>query len=275
MGLPVLAHVLRWSARVGVLTLSVFAGIGKGNPDSDGRAKCARHFVEHCFFEGNTTEEELAECVADYVPSGFTARLPTEHEVINSFYPDELAFPISHFELGLRLPLWPEIRQMLKYYGAVPAQLNPNAIAMMVALVCYLRRERIKFNLTVFRKLFSYKATPDGGAFFGGSLIKVRKVANKHHNWMTKIVFINGDLGNVPFSPQQKDEEVYRSPSVSGNDADLHKLFLHKDFEVAHSAEASTPSCSCPQVKVCLDSPCFHWTRREGQQNRKLTKFFL
>ncbi|KAK8914550.1 IAA-amino acid hydrolase ILR1-like 3 [Platanthera zijinensis] len=124
--------------------------------------------------------------------------------------------------------------QILKYFGAVPAQLNSNAIAMMVAFACYLRRERIEFNLTVFRKLFSYKATPDGVAFFDGSSIKVREVANKNHHWMTKIAFIKGDLGNIPFSPQQKGEEVYRPPTFSGNDAELHNFFLHKDFEVVH-----------------------------------------
>ncbi|KAK8945961.1 hypothetical protein KSP40_PGU008101 [Platanthera guangdongensis] len=104
---------------------------------------------------------------------------------------------------------------------------------MMVAFASYLRRERIEFNLTVFRKLFSYKATSDGVASFGGSLIKVREIANKHHTWMTKFAFIKGDLGNIPYSPQQKGEEVYRPPAVSGNDAELHKYFLHKDFEVA------------------------------------------
>ncbi|KAK8950563.1 hypothetical protein KSP40_PGU001564 [Platanthera guangdongensis] len=135
--------------------------------------------------------------------------------------------------MGLRLPLWPEIWQILKYYGAVPAQLKSNAVAMMVAFVSYLQREKIVFNLTVFRKLFSYKATPDAVAYFGGSLIKVCKITNKHHTWMTKIAFIKGDLGNIPYSPQQKGEEVYRPPAVSDNDAELHKYSLHKDFKVS------------------------------------------
>ncbi|KAK8940326.1 hypothetical protein KSP40_PGU005710 [Platanthera guangdongensis] len=94
---------------------------------------------------------------------------------------------------------------------------------MMVAFASYLQRERIEFNLTVFRKLFSYKATPDGVVYFGGSLIKVREIANKHHSWMTKIAFIKGDLGNIPYSPQQKGVEVYRPPAMSGNDVELHK----------------------------------------------------
>ncbi|KAK8966718.1 hypothetical protein KSP40_PGU002151 [Platanthera guangdongensis] len=153
--------------------------MGKTNPDADGRSKCAQYFTDYCFFDGHTSKEELAEFKAEYVPPGFEARRPGEGEAINTFYEDELAFPISHFEVGLRLPLWPEIRQILKYYGAVPAQLNSNAVAMMVAFASYLQRERIEFNLTVFRKLFSYKATPDVVAYFGGSLIKVREIANK------------------------------------------------------------------------------------------------
>ncbi|KAK8962036.1 hypothetical protein KSP40_PGU001056 [Platanthera guangdongensis] len=152
--------------------------MGKTNPDTDGRSKCAQHFTDYCFFEGHTSEEELAEFAAEYVPPGFKARRPRQGEAINTFYDDELTFPIFHFEVGLRLPLWPEIRQILKYYGAVPAQLNSNTIAMMMAFTSYLRRERIEFNLTVFRKLFSYKATQDGVAYFGGPLIKVCEIAN-------------------------------------------------------------------------------------------------
>ncbi|KAK8949935.1 hypothetical protein KSP40_PGU014466 [Platanthera guangdongensis] len=83
----------------------------------------------------------------------------------------------------------------------VPAQLNSNVIAMMVEFASFLRRVRINFSLIMFRKLFSYKATTDGVAYFGGSLIKVREIANKHHNWITKIAFIKGDLGNIPYSP--------------------------------------------------------------------------
>ncbi|KAK8943497.1 hypothetical protein KSP40_PGU002746 [Platanthera guangdongensis] len=215
--------------------------MGKANPDVDGRSKCAQHFTDYYFFEGHTSEEELAEFVAKRVPPGFEARRPKQGEAINTFYEDELAFPLSHFEVGLCLPLWPEIRQILNYYGVVPAQLNSNAITMMVAFVSYLRRERIEFNLTVFRKLFSYKATQDGVAYFGISLIKVRKIANKHHTLMTKIAFIKGDLGNIPYSPQQKGEEVYRPLAMSGNNPELHKYFLHKDFEVAFLRRYASP----------------------------------
>ncbi|KAK8966532.1 hypothetical protein KSP40_PGU016309 [Platanthera guangdongensis] len=141
--------------------------MGKTNLDADGRSKCAQHFADYCFFEGNTSEAELAEFISDHVLPGFEVRQPREGEVINTIYNGELSFPISHFEVGLCLPLWPEVRQILKYYGAVPAQLNSNAIALMVAFACFLRRERIEFNLTVFRKLFSYKATPNDVAYFG------------------------------------------------------------------------------------------------------------
>ncbi|KAK8930912.1 hypothetical protein KSP39_PZI016265 [Platanthera zijinensis] len=182
--------------------------MGKTNPDSDGRSKCAQHFTDYCFFERNTTEE-FAAFYADFMPPGFEARRPREAEAINTFLLDELAFPFLHFEMGLRLPLWPEICQILKYFGAVPAQLNSNVIAMMAVFACFFHSERIELNLTVFRKLFTYKMTPVGIAYFGGSFIKDREIAKKHHNWMTMIIFIKGDLGNVPYSPQQKGEEDF------------------------------------------------------------------
>ncbi|KAK8930848.1 Tubulin alpha-1 chain [Platanthera zijinensis] len=116
----------------------------------------------------------------------------------------------------------------------------------MVGFSCYLCREQIEFNLAVFRKLFSYKATPDGVAFLGGTLIKVHKVVNKHHKCMTKIVFIKGDLGNIPLSPQQKVEEcLAMTPSFINS-------FSKRISKSPTSAKASNLSCPSSPVKRFL-----------------------
>ncbi|KAK8965523.1 hypothetical protein KSP40_PGU015496 [Platanthera guangdongensis] len=69
---------------------------------------------------------------------------------------------------------------------------------MIVPFTYYLHRERIEFNLTVFRKLFIYRATNGWVAFLAGSQLKVRETANKNHNWFSKFVFIKGISATSP-----------------------------------------------------------------------------
>ncbi|KAK8948136.1 hypothetical protein KSP40_PGU010616 [Platanthera guangdongensis] len=101
---------------------------------------------------------------------------------INHFSPTELAIRAEHFEVGLHCPIWSEVRQTLRYFGVVPAQLNPNSIALLVTFICYLREERIEFSLPFFRKLFNFRANRDGIAFFSGNNLKVKGLANKNHH---------------------------------------------------------------------------------------------
>ncbi|KAK8967283.1 hypothetical protein KSP40_PGU001825 [Platanthera guangdongensis] len=148
-----------------------------------------------------------------YVPVGFTARKPGNHDKVNSAGEGEITILLEHFEVGFRLPLWPEIRQALRYYGVVPAQLNPNSVAIMVAFICYMRSERIEFSLPIFRKLFTFPAK-GGVLFFSGQLLKTIGLANKHHNWGERFIFVSGDFGNVPLAPIQYEDAAYKPPSL-------------------------------------------------------------
>ncbi|KAK8951832.1 hypothetical protein KSP39_PZI004561 [Platanthera zijinensis] len=208
-------------------------GMTGGSGEADGRGRCAWIFADHSFPPASVSEKEFLDTVGNFIPPGFVARRPGKDERINELSGDELALPTAHFEAGLRLPLWPEVRQVFKYYGVVPGQLTPNSITVVVGFACYLREEKIEFSLAVFRKLFSFRANKDGTACFASMHAKVRETVNKSHNWLKKFVFVKGDFGNIPFSPVQLGEASYRPPSLGGHEAKLYEFFAGKNFEVA------------------------------------------
>ncbi|KAK8968752.1 hypothetical protein KSP40_PGU004333 [Platanthera guangdongensis] len=91
------------------------------------------------------------------------------------------------------------MRQALRYYGVVPAQLNPNSVAILMAFICYMRSERIEFSLPIFRKLFTFRAK-GGVVFFSGQLLKTIGLANKHHHWDERFIYVSGDF-RIPLKP--------------------------------------------------------------------------
>ncbi|KAK8923735.1 hypothetical protein KSP39_PZI019049 [Platanthera zijinensis] len=183
--------------------------MGGGSGEVEGRCKCA-WTSEHDFPLPALTERGFIDTVGNYILLVFVARRPGKEERINELYADELAFLMAHFEVGLRLPLWPEVRKVFKYCGLVPGQMNPNSVAVIVGFACFLREERFKFNLAVFRKLFPFRANKDETACFASTHAKVREKVNKSHTWLNKFLSIKGDFGNVPFSPVQLGEASYR-----------------------------------------------------------------
>ncbi|KAK8946331.1 hypothetical protein KSP39_PZI007215 [Platanthera zijinensis] len=158
---------------------------------------------------------------ASFIRENFTGRVPPDHLPLHPFRflrenpgnvdrvnlagEGELAIPLEHFEVGFRLPLWPEMRQALRYYGVVPAQLNPNSVAILVAFIFYMRSEMIEFSLPIFQKMFIFRAK-GGVVFFSGQLLKTYGLVNKHHHWGEKFVYVSGDFDNVPLAPVQYDD---------------------------------------------------------------------
>ncbi|KAK8937879.1 hypothetical protein KSP40_PGU022312 [Platanthera guangdongensis] len=166
-----------------------------------------------------------------YVPAGYTARNPGNHDKVNSAGEGELAIPLEHFEVGFCLPLWPEMRQALRYYGVVPVQLNPNSVAILVAFICYMQSERIEFSLPIFRNLFTFRAK-GRVVLFSGQLLRTTGLANKHHHWGDKFVFVSGDFGNVHLAPIQYEYAAYKPPSLGSREIALLEFFGTKDFDV-------------------------------------------
>ncbi|KAK8970977.1 hypothetical protein KSP40_PGU012709 [Platanthera guangdongensis] len=123
------------------------------------------------------------------------------------------------------------MRQALRYYRVVPAQLIPNSVAILVAFICYIRSERIEFSLPIFRKLFTFRAK-GGVVFFSGKLLKTTGLANKHHHWGERFIFVSGDFGNVPLAPIQYEDAAYKPPSLGSRESALLEFFGNKDFNV-------------------------------------------
>ncbi|KAK8949347.1 hypothetical protein KSP39_PZI005815 [Platanthera zijinensis] len=199
--------------------------------ENEGRAHCAEAFRKHLFPSCTLTLDEYNLTVDRFIPAGFSARNPGNHDKVNAPGAGELAIPYEHFEVGFCLPLWPEIRQALRYYGVVPAQLNPNSVAILVAFICYMRSERIEFSLSIFRKLFNFRAK-GGVVFFSGQLLKTTGLANKHHHWGEKFVFVTGDFGNIPLQPVQYENAAYKPPTLGSRESALLEFFGTKEFDV-------------------------------------------
>ncbi|KAK8933218.1 hypothetical protein KSP39_PZI015271 [Platanthera zijinensis] len=199
--------------------------------ETEGRTKCAQNFVEHNFLPCRLTEVEFASITGNYIPPEFVARNPGSEDSVNFLPEGELVIPLEHFEVGFRLPLWPEVRQALRYYGVVPDQLNPNSFALLVAFACYMRAERIELNLSIFRKRFNFWAK-SGIVFFSGQTINTIGLANKNHNWAQKFVFVSGNFGNIPLSLVQYDEATYRPPTLGGCETAILSFFGTKNFDV-------------------------------------------
>ncbi|KAK8947625.1 hypothetical protein KSP40_PGU021431 [Platanthera guangdongensis] len=123
------------------------------------------------------------------------------------------------------------MRQALRYYGVVPAQLNPNSVAILVAFICYMRSERIEFSLPIFRELFTFRAK-GGVVFFSEQLRKTIGLANKHHHWGERFIFVSGEFGNVPLVPIQYEDAAYKPPSLGSRESALLEFFGTKYFDV-------------------------------------------
>ncbi|KAK8971560.1 hypothetical protein KSP40_PGU010502 [Platanthera guangdongensis] len=141
------------------------------------------------------------------------------------------------------------MRQALRYYGVVPAQLNPNSVAILVAFICYMRSERIEFSLPIFRKLFTFRAK-GGVVFFSGQLLKTIGLANKHHHWGERFIFVSGDFGNVPLAPIQYEDPPTSPPPWARARAPSLSSLEPRTSTSSTFGETSIHSSLCIQEKV-------------------------
>lgn len=202
-------------------------------PGDDGRKKIAENFLANTSLaDSKMTRAELEE-IAKSFPESYRARLPREGEKMNAVYDGELAFTMAMIRAGLSFPLWPEVVAVLGHYGLVPVQLQPNGYALMLAFICFLRDERVEFDLDAFRKAFIFKATVDGFAYFSGNQMKATQLPNKVHVGVDRYFFVSGPFVRVLYSPEQRSESTYRaSRSATASSLKLADFFVGKNFDV-------------------------------------------
>ncbi|KAK8957895.1 hypothetical protein KSP39_PZI000492 [Platanthera zijinensis] len=174
-----------------------------------------------------TTEKELATFKERSLPDGYSARLPTRSERLNTHIEGSLVMSLRHFDAGLRLPFWPEFCEILRYFGIVPAQINPNGVAIIMGFLCFLREERISFDLSVFRRIFAFAATSEGS-----HVCTLVGTANKVHRWSEQQVVVHGDFGGVPGRPHQPADVAFLPPILEGAREQLFDYFRGRRFDV-------------------------------------------
>lgn len=198
------------------------------------RANYAKNFRDAKFKAANSIQDDLDAFCENFLPPGFSARLPRSSEHLNAFSDCSMIFPLRHFEVGLRLPLWPEFCQILRHFGIVPAQINTNGIAIVMGFLCLLRAERIAFDLSVFCRIFPINATKEGVIFFSSHFCTVAGTLNKVHRWAEKLVVVTGDFGEIPRRPLQPSESAFVPPELNEAGEQLFQAFRQRRFDVVY-----------------------------------------
>lgn len=67
-----------------------------------------------------------------------------------------IPIPIAHFQVRLRLPLDTTLVDFLVYVRAQPAQIHPNAVRNMMALIVFCHQNNIEFTHKILRMFFYF-----------------------------------------------------------------------------------------------------------------------
>ncbi|KAK8951741.1 hypothetical protein KSP39_PZI003770 [Platanthera zijinensis] len=203
-----------------------------GDDASARRQAHAINFADAAFKKSITTEKELATFKERSLPDEYSARLPTRSERLNTHIEGSLVMSLRHFDAGLRLPFWPEFCEILRYFGIVPAQINPNGVAIIMGFLCFLREERIAFDLSVFRRIFAFAATSEGVIFFSSHVCTLVGTANKVHRWSEQLIVVHGDFGGILGRPHQPADVAFLPPILEGAREQLFEYFRGRRFDV-------------------------------------------
>ncbi|KAK8931204.1 hypothetical protein KSP39_PZI016891 [Platanthera zijinensis] len=78
--------------------------------------------------------------------------------------------------------------------SAVPAQINPNGVAMILEFLHFLRSEKITFDLSVFQKIFAFAETSEGFVFLSIHVCTLVSTTNMVHRWGEWLVIVSGNF---------------------------------------------------------------------------------
>ncbi|KAK8935249.1 hypothetical protein KSP39_PZI014150 [Platanthera zijinensis] len=171
--------------------------------------------------------------------SPLLARLPLPHERINTSAANKIAILVDHFDCGFRFPVLMEFVAVFDHYGVVPGQLPPNSIAAIYNFISYLRSERVRFSIKLFRECFSVRSIPDSGIkifrghlYFGCRGLKFVNLANKIPNWSERYLIFEGQLGLLLVHPQVRDEAAFGNTGLDGLEKDIFDFFKGERLDV-------------------------------------------
>ncbi|KAK8941892.1 hypothetical protein KSP40_PGU011308 [Platanthera guangdongensis] len=203
-----------------------------GDDASARRQAHAINFADAAFKKSITTERDLENFRERLLPDGYTSRLPSRSERLNTYIEGVLVLSLRHFEVGLRLPLWLEYCEILRYFDIVPAQINPNGVVIIMGFLYYLHEERVAFDLSIFRKIFAFAATVEGVVYFSSHVCTLVGTANKVHCWSELLVVVEGDFAGVLGRQQQPADVAFLPPIFEGVRMQLVESFHGRRFDV-------------------------------------------
>ncbi|KAK8934405.1 hypothetical protein KSP39_PZI014274 [Platanthera zijinensis] len=188
------------------------------------------------------SKADLREFAAEYMENWpVHVRLPLENERINSSLENNIAIPIDHFARGFKFPLLWEVVEIFEHYGVIPGQLAPNTVASIYIFIAYLRSEQVVFSLNIFRKIFSVRAiTPTGGKPYKGIIyfyyrgLKVVNLPNNIHNWSSRYLMFEGDLGFKHTYPQERADSEFRSVKLVDMENKIVKFLSGARLDIDH-----------------------------------------
>ncbi|KAK8950152.1 hypothetical protein KSP40_PGU003312 [Platanthera guangdongensis] len=113
----------------------------------------------------------------------------------------------------------------------VSGQLAPNTLAVIFSFISYLRSEKITFSMNIFRKMFSVRSITSfrgrpykGVIYFYYRGMKVVGLPNKIHNWTSRFLIFEGDLGFVHTYPQEHADSVFKSVQLDAMESAIVKF---------------------------------------------------
>ena len=114
------------------------------------------------------------------------------------------------FDNGLRFPLHPFIKGVLKHFNVRPSQLSPNGWGILVGLLVFFRDRGLGVpSITLFLYLFSAKETAKDFLYFSrryGAPLVISDLPSSHRLWKGRYFFVSGR--NWEYDPLDKDDTL-------------------------------------------------------------------
>ena len=114
------------------------------------------------------------------------------------------------FDNGLRFPLHPFIKGILKHFNVCPSQLSSNGWGILVGLLVFFRERGLGVPSVAFLLyLFSLKETAEGFLYFSrrsSAPLVISDLPSSHRLWKGRYFFVNGR--NWKYDPLDKDDTL-------------------------------------------------------------------
>ena len=129
-------------------------------------------------------------------PLGVRIWIPDVLTCYAASVPGMVCFFEVAFDNGLRFPLHPFMKGVLKYFNICPSQLAPNGWGILVGLLTFFRDRGLGVpSVALLLHLFSPKETTEGFLYFSkrfGAPLVISDLPSSHRSWKGRYFFVSG-----------------------------------------------------------------------------------